>query len=127
MPSDPTEGNPGITGHSPPVPPRRPAPAGAPVLTVVRGNPSAEEIAALVAVLAARTAPARAGAAAARPRPEWSARYRLLREPLARGPARLARQRPAGLAAASAAGCPADDRRPIRRLAGPAKSGSPVP
>jgi Acyl-CoA carboxylase epsilon subunit len=63
----------------------RPASAGAPVLTVVRGSPSAEEIAALVIVLTARTGPASAGAAA-RPGSAWSARSRLLREPLPRGP-----------------------------------------
>jgi hypothetical protein len=63
----------------------QPDAAGAPVLTVVRGNPSAEEIAALVAVLTARTGPPSAGAAAARPRNQWSAKSRLLREPLPRG------------------------------------------
>ena len=52
---------------------------------MVTGNPSAEEIAALVAVLAARTAPAGPGGEAGRPRSEWAAKYRLLREPLARG------------------------------------------
>ena len=64
----------------------QPDAAAAPVLTVVRGNPSAEQIAALVAVLTARTGPASAGEAAARPRNQWSARSRLLREPLRRGP-----------------------------------------
>jgi Acyl-CoA carboxylase epsilon subunit len=61
-------------------------PPEAPVLTVVTGNPSAEEIAALVAVLAARTAPASAAEVAGRLRNEWSARSRLMREPLPRGP-----------------------------------------
>lgn len=43
-------------------------PDGAPVLRVVRGAPTAEEIAALVAVLAARPA---APPAAVAPRPAW--------------------------------------------------------
>jgi hypothetical protein len=64
----------------------QPGAARAPMLTVVRGNPSAEEIAALVAVLTARTAPASAGETAGRPRNKWSAKSRLLREPLPRGP-----------------------------------------
>ena len=64
----------------------QPDSAGAPALTVVRGNPSAEQIAALVAVLIARTGPPSAGEAAARPGSAWSARSRLLREPLPRGP-----------------------------------------
>jgi Acyl-CoA carboxylase epsilon subunit len=56
-----------------------------PVLTVVRGNPSAEQIAALVAVLAARTGPPSAAEVAGRPGSAWSAKSRLLREPLPRG------------------------------------------
>jgi hypothetical protein len=45
------------------------SPAGAPLLRVVRGNPSAQELAALVAVVAAR---ASAGPEPARPaRPLW--------------------------------------------------------
>jgi hypothetical protein len=64
----------------------QPGTAGGPLLTVVRGNPSAEEIAALVAVLTARARQASAGEAAARPGSAWSARSRLLREPLLRGP-----------------------------------------
>jgi hypothetical protein len=63
----------------------QPDATGAPVLTVVRGNPSAEEIAALVAVLTARTGLPSAGEAAGRPRNKWSAKSRL-REPLPRGP-----------------------------------------
>jgi hypothetical protein len=58
---------------------------GAPALTVIRGNPSAEQIAALVAVLAALTAPASAGDVAVRPRSQWQAKSRLLREPLPHG------------------------------------------
>jgi Acyl-CoA carboxylase epsilon subunit len=64
----------------------QPDATGGPLLAVVRGNPSAEEIAALVAVLTARTGPSSAGEAAARPGSAWSARSRLLREPLPRGP-----------------------------------------
>jgi hypothetical protein len=58
-----------------------------PVLTVVRGNPSAEQIAALVAVLAARAASAvkAEGGSRAAVRSEWSARSRLLRAPLRPG------------------------------------------
>jgi hypothetical protein len=64
-----------------------PDPAAGPgrALFIVRGNPSAEETAALVAVLSARTA----SAGATRPRPlrsEWSSRSRLVRAPLTRGP-----------------------------------------
>jgi Acyl-CoA carboxylase epsilon subunit len=54
-------------------------------VAIVRGNPSAEQVAALVAVLAARACPA--GAPAPRNvRSEWSSRSRLLRAPLQRGP-----------------------------------------
>ena len=63
----------------------QPDATGGPVLTVIRGNPSAEEIAALVAVLAARTGQSSAGETAGRPRNSWSARSRLLREPLPGG------------------------------------------
>jgi hypothetical protein len=57
-----------------------------PVLRVVHGCPSAEQVAALVAVLAAR-APSE-GAAGGRSvrRNGWSERSRLLRAPLRRGP-----------------------------------------
>jgi acyl-CoA carboxylase epsilon subunit len=59
----------------------------APELTIAAGNPSADQIAAVVAVLSAR---ARSGGSEARRgesgRTEWSARYRLLREPLVRAP-----------------------------------------
>ena len=59
--------------------------AGAPYLSVVRGDASAEEIAALVATLtavaAARSAAA-ASAAAPPVRPDWNSRARLLRSPV---------------------------------------------
>jgi Acyl-CoA carboxylase epsilon subunit len=58
----------------------------APVLRVVHGSPSPEEIAALVAVLAAQ-APAQGAASGRRIlRNGWSERSRLLRAPLLRGP-----------------------------------------
>jgi hypothetical protein len=58
----------------------------APVLSIVRGNPSPEQIAALVAVLAARAASARAAGRDGRQRYGWSATSWLLRAPLERGP-----------------------------------------
>jgi hypothetical protein len=60
------------------------APQPAPVLEIVRGNPSAEQVAALVAVLATRTRPADAPTPR-NLRSEWSSRSRLLRSPLQRG------------------------------------------
>jgi hypothetical protein len=61
-------------------------PGQSPVLAFARGNPTAEEIAAVVAVLAALPGPAGPPAEGAAVRSEWSARYRLLRPPLQRGP-----------------------------------------
>jgi Acyl-CoA carboxylase epsilon subunit len=58
----------------------------APDLAVVAGNPSAEDIAALVIVMSARARPAAAAGAGETARSEWSARSRLLREPIARAP-----------------------------------------
>ncbi len=63
-----------------------PGPAPGPGLAIVRGNPSAEEIAAVVTVLSARAEPAGAARARATTRSEWSARSRQLRAPLSRGP-----------------------------------------
>ncbi|MGZ4638749.1 MAG: acyl-CoA carboxylase epsilon subunit, partial [Actinomycetes bacterium] len=60
------------------VPPR-------PVLRVVAGDPTAEELAALVAVVAARGA-GRADPAP-RPRSAWNDPARLVRRPIAAGPA----------------------------------------
>jgi Acyl-CoA carboxylase epsilon subunit len=57
----------------------------APAVAFVAGNPSAEEVGVVVAVLAARMASAGRGAKAP-VRSEWSARSRLLRAPLQRGP-----------------------------------------
>jgi len=76
---------PGHNGAVPPGPGARPGVPGAPVLTVVSGNPSAEEVAALVAVLATRSGPASEPAVAGRLRYEWSSRSRLMRPPLPRG------------------------------------------
>jgi hypothetical protein len=68
-----------MTAHSEPGPP--------PALVIVRGNPSAEEIAAVATVLSARAASAaREARRGESGRKEWSARYRLLREPLVRAP-----------------------------------------
>ncbi|MGD0373395.1 MAG: acyl-CoA carboxylase subunit epsilon [Streptosporangiaceae bacterium] len=53
---------------------------------MVKGNPTEQEIAALVAVLFARAAPVSAPGAPPVVRSEWSARSRLLRSPLHRGP-----------------------------------------
>jgi hypothetical protein len=59
---------------------------GQPMVSFPRGNPTAEQITAVVAVLAARPQPAGPPEAAPAVRSEWSARYRLLRAPLHRGP-----------------------------------------
>jgi hypothetical protein len=59
------------------------APAAAPVLAVVRGDASAEEIAALVTVLMARNAGSPSPAAVTS---RWSSRQALLRGPLSHGP-----------------------------------------
>jgi Acyl-CoA carboxylase epsilon subunit len=55
-----------------------------PTLRVIRGNPTAEELAALLAVVAARPAPP---TPAPRTRQLWSDRAALLRRPLHPGPA----------------------------------------
>jgi hypothetical protein len=61
-------------------------PAAEPALAIVRGNPSAEDIAAVVTVLSARLQPAGATGAGQAARSRWSARSRQLRAPLLRGP-----------------------------------------
>ena len=60
------------------------APSG-PVLRVVRGAPGDEDLAALVAVLAARAGGASASADGS-PRSQWNERSRLVRRPLTPGP-----------------------------------------
>jgi hypothetical protein len=57
-----------------------------PILRVVRGDATAEEIAALVAVLLARSADAEAPGQARSVPGLWSDRSRLLRRPLSPGP-----------------------------------------
>jgi hypothetical protein len=58
-----------------------------PLLRIVKGNPSAEEVAALIAVVSSMaSAAADAAAQQKAPRPEWSARHRMLRRPLRHGP-----------------------------------------
>ena len=57
-----------------------------PGLAIVAGNPSAEEIAAVVTVLSARMRPAGTARAGETARYGWSARSRLLRAPVLRGP-----------------------------------------
>lgn len=60
-------------------------PAGEPVLRVLRGDASPEEVAAVVAVLMSRSG-ADAGSPARPPRSAWSDRSRQLRRPLFPGP-----------------------------------------
>jgi hypothetical protein len=58
-----------------------------PVLRVVRGDATPEEIAAVVAVLLARSAASHAPPPSARPAPSaWADRSRLLRRPVHPGP-----------------------------------------
>lgn len=59
--------------------------AEAPFLRVIRGDASAEEIAALVAVLSA-AAPPGVQRTGRRPRPVWSDRAAQLRQPFGHGP-----------------------------------------
>jgi len=61
-------------------------PAARPLLRVVRGDATPEEIAALVAVLAARGGESDAPARPSSVKNTWSDRSRLLRRPLATGP-----------------------------------------
>jgi hypothetical protein len=56
-----------------------------PYLTVVRGDPTDAELAAVVAVLAARAESGTVAAAAAWPS-EWAGRHRLVRQPVPAGP-----------------------------------------
>jgi hypothetical protein len=58
-----------------------------PVLRVIRGDATPEEIAAVVAVLLARSAASDASSSSARPLPSaWADRSRLLRRPVHAGP-----------------------------------------
>jgi hypothetical protein len=65
----------------PEVPPADPP--SRPLLSVVRGDPTPAELAAVVVVLAARAGDP---PAVSRPRSQWAARERLMRPPLAAGP-----------------------------------------
>ncbi|HEY7146744.1 MAG TPA: acyl-CoA carboxylase subunit epsilon [Streptosporangiaceae bacterium] len=57
-----------------------------PELSFASGNPTEEEIAAVVTVVLARTAPASAPGEPGIMRSEWASKSRLMRQPLARGP-----------------------------------------
>jgi hypothetical protein len=57
-----------------------------PRLTIVRGDPTPEQIAAVVAVLTARLQPAEQARAGETMRNGWSSRSRMMRSPLSRGP-----------------------------------------
>jgi len=57
-----------------------------PALVFAAGNPSAEQIAAVVAVLSARARAAAAATSGETSRYGWSARSRLVRAPVLRGP-----------------------------------------
>ena len=63
-----------------------PGPACAPGIAVVRGEPTAVEIAALITVLAARQRLARPAAVRPRARSQWADRGHLLRAPVTAGP-----------------------------------------
>ena len=57
-----------------------------PRLTIVRGDPTPEEIAALVTVLTAQLQSSGQARADAAPRYGWSSRSRMVRGPILRGP-----------------------------------------
>ena len=69
------------------MPPSQPSQPGQPALRVVRGDATAEEIAALVTVLALRRGAPAGPATGATKRPVWPDRSRLMRAPLFPGPA----------------------------------------
>ena len=60
--------------------------AAEPLLRIVRGNPTAEEVAALVAVVAAAGSSGEGSGGADREMSSWADRGRLLRQPLEHGP-----------------------------------------
>jgi hypothetical protein len=62
------------------------APQARPLLSVVRGEPTAAELAALVVVIAARAAQGGPAEPMRPPAAEWSSKRRLLRLPPAPGP-----------------------------------------
>ena len=57
-----------------------------PLLRIVKGDPTPEEVAALVSVVSSLAAGAQAAGAAATPAPEWSAHHRKLRRTHRHGP-----------------------------------------
>jgi hypothetical protein len=57
-----------------------------PRLTIIRGDPTPEEIAALATVLTARLASAEQARVGETMRNGWSSRSRVMRSPLSRGP-----------------------------------------
>jgi hypothetical protein len=63
-----------------------PGPTTAVFLSVVRGQPTDHELAAVVAVLAARGASTKVPSRPAESRSEWANKARLLRRPLPHGP-----------------------------------------
>jgi hypothetical protein len=81
----PTPTPPAQAGSGPATQPES-GPASPPALAIVRGNPSAEQLAAVVTVLSARLRPAEETTAGRATRSRWSARSRQLRAPLLRGP-----------------------------------------
>ena len=60
-------------------PAESPAEPQTPLLRVVKGDPTPEEVAALVGVVSAMAAGAATAGAKAAPRPEWSAHHRKVR------------------------------------------------
>lgn len=50
-----------------------------PLLRIVKGDPTPEEVAALVSVVSAMAAGAQAAVAEAKPKPEWGAHHRKVR------------------------------------------------
>ena len=63
-------------------------PAGRPLIQVVKGNPTPEELAALVAVISARAAAAAAPTRLPDHASDWASYWRNLRRPLQHGPGR---------------------------------------
>ena len=57
-----------------------------PIFHIVKGNPTAEEVAALVTVVSAMAAGAQAANAKTRPKPEWGAHHRKVRGTHRHGP-----------------------------------------
>jgi hypothetical protein len=57
-----------------------------PLLRIVKGDPTPDEVAALVAVVSAMAAGAQAAGAKARPKPEWGAHHHKLRGTNRHGP-----------------------------------------